>query len=279
MDAPIIGSDIDNAQFGMGPPAPAADAAPPPTVQPPGPPTNGISPNYHRTVAGIESAGGTQYGNGGGMYQFIPSTAATLGYTQDQIRAMTPEQQTALNDRFTTQNTQALTKAGVPVNDVSAYVAHQQGVGGAKGLFTADPNARAADIVGAQNAQGNKPFFYAKDGTPLTVAQTLARFSAKVGQPYAPPGAAQPPQQEATVKGRLQQWISSYQVPQAASQQPAQQMSSEDREELEQRRQAEEQAPHQAQQVAPISGVVRQGGKVYFQRYGGLYDTAGKKVG
>lgn len=253
----------------------------------PGEPS-GLSDNYHRAVAQIESSGGTQYGNGGGMYQFIPSTAKTLGYTQDQIRAMTPEQQTALNEKFTTQNTALLVKAGLPVNDTTAYLAHQQGAGGAVKLLQADPNVQAASVVGVDAAKGNKPFFYNADGSPKTVAQTLDKFQHYVtsagasgsvpagvasSQPNAPKADAQPK----TIGERMKAWVAAQAQPTPAApvdpakpQKPA--AAADDPQQVAQQFQVS--AP-----TSPLSGIVRSGGKVYFQRYGRTYDTSGNPVG
>lgn len=276
------------------PPAPAAPA------QPAAPIAEGLSPNYNRTVAQIESSGGASYGNGGGAYQFIPSTAKTLGYTQEQIRAMTPEQQDALNTKFTAGNTAALTKAGVPVNDFTAYVAHQQGGGGAAKLLTADPKASAVSVVGVDNANGNKSFFYNKDGSPKTVGDTLDAFRTRVataakaagGNPDAimsassGAGAAKPK----TVGEKIKGWLAAQSTGDVADVAPPgapaklgtapAKPAEEPNDPSGGTMTAEQQAAHGiAAAPGTVSGVVRKGGQVYFQRYGKLFDAHGNLVG
>jgi hypothetical protein len=290
-DQPITATDTPQAAVAPALPAPV-DVAPAPVVASAAPAQqsdflqggtmpgaaapSGLSDNYHRAIGQIESSGGAAYGNGGGIYQFIPSTAKALGVTQDQIRAMTPEQQTALAERFTAQNTAALSKAGLPVNDTTAYLAHQQGPAGAVKLLQADPNAPAASVVGEAAAQGNKPFFYNADGSPKTVAQTLDTFRQKVtaaggaGAPVAMAGRQAPtsaePSKPMTTGERMKAWLAQQPVPSQPAQQP----------------EKEEEPQHVAQLFGvgqPVSSVIHSGGKVFFQRYGRVFDTNGNQVG
>lgn len=290
----MIGENFDQGAFGSAispndtpeaPPAvtPAPKEATPPVVASASPPlTSGLSPNYNDIVGQIESSGGTRVGNGGGKYQFMPATAKQYGGTDD-----------AAMGRLTSANVKALSGAGIPINDVTAYVAHQQGAGGAGKLLTAAPDAIAADVVGTKNAQGNKPFFYAKDGTPLTVAQSIDVFNQRVRgagskaqavTASAAPGAAPEvktaeAEQPKTVKERLRAWVNEYVTPNNGQQQTAQAAPESD-DDARERLKADEQAPVATVPLgAPTSGVVRSGGKVLFQRYGRTFDAHGNLVG
>lgn len=279
---------------------PADDAAKP-VAAPAAPPVGvgGLSPTYNATVGQLESSGGKSYGNGGGIYQFMPGTAKAYGYTQDQIRGMSPEDQGKLNDRLTADNVKVLTARGVPVNDFSAYVAHQQGAGGAAKLFKADPNASAVDTVGKAAANGNKPFFYNEDGTPKTVAQSLDAFGQRVTKAGgAAPSNGQPAHvaqtnkaddtPQPTVRERIAAWISGRNDTAnatAVAEEPtkpedAKPAKPEDEDDLQAR--AQEAAGPQIAPYQPApshSGVVNKGGKVYFTRYGRTFDASGNMVG
>lgn len=297
--APVFGADVaqpSQESLAAPPPKerlnvasiPSEPAAPAETA----PAASGLSPHYNRAVAQIESSGGTQIGNGGGIYQFIPSTAKSLGYTQEQIRAMTPEQQDALNTKFTTQNTAPLAKAGIPVNDFTAYVAHQQGGGGAAKLLTADPNKSAVSIVGEDAANGNKPFFFNKDGSPKTVGQTLDAFRTHVanatkaagGDPGPILSASNAATKPQTVGDKIKGWLAAQSgtaaVPGVPAKPAAKVAAEEPNDPSGGTLTAEQQA---AQGVAKtpgtVSGIVRKGGQVYFQRYGKLFDAHGNLVG
>ncbi len=48
-------------------------------------------------------------------------------------------------------------KAGLAMAPVDTYMAHQQGISGARSLAKADPNARAVDVLGFDEVKGNMP--------------------------------------------------------------------------------------------------------------------------
>ena len=236
----------------------------------------------------IESSGGKSYGNGGGIYQFMPGTAEGYGYTQDQVRAMSPEDQGKLNDRFTADNAKVLQARGVPVTDLSAYVAHQQGAGGAAKLFKADPDASAVDIVGKKNALGNKPFYFNDDGTPKTVSQALDTYRDRVTKAGGTVTATNAPVQtnkpadapQPTLKQRISAWIDQQNV-KPGTQEAAKPGAAPEDEDALQARAAEAAGPQIAgyKPIGPAAGVVNHGGKLYYTRYGRTFDAAGKLVG
>jgi len=73
------------------------------------------------------------------------------------------------------------TSLGRPAAPGEVYLAHFLGIGGAKQMLTAAPSQIAADVAPTA-AQANGTMFYAKDGTPYTVAQFLQRVQGKVKQ-------------------------------------------------------------------------------------------------
>jgi hypothetical protein len=284
------GAGLDDSGAAPAPDSVAsAPAAPAPQAAAPAPPANpldGLSPGYFNTVGQLESSGGTQVGNGGGKYQFMPGTAAQYGGSgEDAMR------------RFTADNVNVLRKAGLPINDTTAYIAHQQGAGGASKLLHASPDAIAADVVGAKAAQGNKPFFYAKDGTPLTVAQSLDFFNSRVasaggkGSVRPTPGAAPAvasgsvpagataQAQPTTIKDRIAAWMKDRNARDEG--QPAPQKAAPEDEDALRARLKDSELPAVATVPlgSPVSGVVRVHGQTLFQRYGKLFDAKGNLVG
>lgn len=75
-----------------------------------------------------------------GKYQFIPSTmnfyADKLGMTDEEAR--TPQGQERMFEAFTMDNVRGLEQSGIPVNTVTTYLAHQQGLGGARQIVAGD---------------------------------------------------------------------------------------------------------------------------------------------
>jgi hypothetical protein len=88
---------------------------------------------------------------------------------------------------FIKENSAILSKAKIPVDATSVYAAHFLGAGGARTLFTSDPNKKAADIL-PKAAASNDFIFYEKTGNsvdkskPRTVKQVIDVLFQKVGQ-------------------------------------------------------------------------------------------------
>jgi hypothetical protein len=174
------------------PPAPIVIAGQ--SIMPNLPP--GVSPNYLPAMQRIESGGSknpwtatTPGSSASGAFQMIDSTwnANKPAGAPARAKDATPEQQTQANDKFMAGNAQALTAAGLPVNDTNMYVAHNLGGAGATALLHADPNADARTTVGAAAANNNPTFF---KGRP-TVATVLQRYGAEMNkEPSKTPTAA-----------------------------------------------------------------------------------------
>ncbi len=146
-------------------------------------PQRGVSPDYLIKTARIESGNepdpwkaGAQGTSASGAFQFIKSTWDANKPPGAPARAAdaTPQQQTEAANNLTNKNIAALTKAGVPVNDTTAYVAHNLGAAGAVKFISAPDDAKARDVVGAEAANNNPLFF---KGNP-TVAEVKARYQA-----------------------------------------------------------------------------------------------------
>lgn len=161
----------------------------------------GVSPTYVANMQRIESGNerdpwkaGAKGSSASGAFQFINGTWKQYkpDGAPDRAGDATPQQQAEAMARFTADNVKALRGAGVPVTDVSVYMAHNVGAGPAATLLKADPGADARSIVG-EKAAANNPLFF--KGRP-TVATVLARYQAEMNGslddtgPKPQPGAA-----------------------------------------------------------------------------------------
>ena len=144
---------------------------------------SGFNPN---AKAGTSSAKG--------LYQFVSGTwndmVKKYGKNYPILKEKGPEDANAsaiAGALFIKENSAVLSKAKIPVDATSIYAAHFLGAGGAKTLFTADPNKKAADIM-PDAAAANDFIFYEKTGKkvdkskPRTVKQVIDVLFEKVGQ-------------------------------------------------------------------------------------------------
>jgi hypothetical protein len=129
----------------------------------------GIPNGYLGRTAQIESGGNPNAQNpnssAGGLFQFIDSTASQYGLTNrtDPVAA------SAAAARLAADNAAQLRSAlGREPTAGELYLAHQQGSGGAVKLLS-NPNARAADLVGAEAVRLN-------GGDPNMTAQQFANL-------------------------------------------------------------------------------------------------------
>jgi hypothetical protein len=177
--------------------------------------------DYAKIVSKLESGGRPNAQNpnssASGLFQFINKTFEGLipylkslpqfaGLTTEQIRAQKNNVavQKAAFDEFTRQNDAILTKHGVALNNVSRYMAHVLGPGGATKLLSANPNARAADVLGGRVAELNPTLIGGR-----TVAETIAAFQQKVSGAAATVGASDIAEEnsalreQATIRGEI----------------------------------------------------------------------------
>jgi hypothetical protein len=115
----------------------------------------GLDPRAGLAIAQIESGLNPNAKNpnssASGLFQFITSTANQYGLTDP----MNPYQNADAAARLYADNTASLRKVlGREPTVGEAYLAHQQGAGGAAKLL-ANPNARAVDVVGADAVRLN----------------------------------------------------------------------------------------------------------------------------
>lgn len=120
-----------------------------------------ISQGYIDQLAKIESSDKPLAENPNssakGRFQFIDATAKQYGL--DQYQFGTPEYEVAeINavKAFTQDNYNALEKElGRPPTNGELYLAHQQGVGGAKKILTSSPESLAVDVLGRDEVLNN----------------------------------------------------------------------------------------------------------------------------
>ncbi len=126
--------------------------------------------NYAATTPGSSA---------GGAYQFIKSTWEQFkpAGAPDKPQDASPQQQDAAFLNLTKSNGDTLGKAGVSPTPLNLAIAHQQGAGGAIALAKAPDDAKALDFVDRKAAANNAPFFWDKEGKPLTVAESKAKFA------------------------------------------------------------------------------------------------------
>ncbi len=129
-------------------------------------------PGFMTRMAQIESSGNPDARNpsgAAGLYQFMPGTAAQYGLANPYDPGASAQAAASL----TLDNAATLGRAlGRDPTQGELYLAHQQGAGGASKLL-ANPDARAADLVGAKAVTAN-------GGSPDdTAAQFAGRWTSK----------------------------------------------------------------------------------------------------
>lgn len=103
---------------------------------------SGPGEDYYKTVSNIESGGKynayNEKSGATGTYQFLKSTAEPYlkkyNATWEDFKKNPLIQEKVMRD-FTNQNMRTLKKLGLPVNNFTLWVAHNQGIGGVKGIF------------------------------------------------------------------------------------------------------------------------------------------------
>ncbi|MEN6387171.1 MAG: transglycosylase SLT domain-containing protein [Phycisphaerales bacterium] len=112
-----------------------------------------------------------------GLYQFIDSTAKQYGITAPFGTPEYTQQEQQAVMRFTEDNRNALRQfLGREPTQGELYLAHQQGVGGAKRILS-NPDARAVDLVGEQAINLNA-------GNPnMTAEQFAQQWTGKFDEP------------------------------------------------------------------------------------------------
>lgn len=83
---------------------------------------------------------------------------------------------------FTAGNKNDLAQSGIQATAGNTYLAHFLGIGGARKLLSADPNASAADVVGMKAAKANRTIFFHPNGRPKTVREVAQWATDKTGK-------------------------------------------------------------------------------------------------
>jgi hypothetical protein len=144
---------------------------------------HGLDPMTVLTIVAIESdfdpAATNTKSSAAGLFQFIDSTWIAAGGEKFPGRGgignghaagASIDDQIDIGCKFTVKNIKALTtKLGSVPSRTAIYMAHQQGLGGAGKILSADPNASIESMIGVDAARNN-----ALGG--LTVGQTVAKF-------------------------------------------------------------------------------------------------------
>ena len=144
----------------------------------------GFDPLGLLTIVSIESSFNPTICNrttsAAGLFQFIDSTWAACGGAtfpgrggvgNGQAAGAPVDVQVAIGCKFEADlAAQLKAKLGRDPGLVGVYMAHQQGLGGALKILSADPNAAIESIIGAAAARNN-------GFGGLTVAQTISKFN------------------------------------------------------------------------------------------------------
>jgi hypothetical protein len=156
-----------------------------------------LDPDYYQRIAKVESNGNPLAVNkstgASGLYQWMPATAKQYGITDP----FNKDQNEAGIKRFTADNLSQLSRSidRAPTS-AEAYLAHQQGAGGAAKLLN-NPDAKAVDIVGkdAVILNGGSPDMSAADFAkmvenkysatdPNAMGNSAAGFANRALEPY-----------------------------------------------------------------------------------------------
>jgi outer membrane biosynthesis protein TonB len=159
--------------------------------------TVGIDKSLMYAMAKQESAfdpsAGAKTSSAKGLYQFIKGTwnqmVKTYGSKYPVLNKgpEDPEANAVAGALFIKENSNYLSKAGIPIDATSIYAAHFLGPAGAKKLFTADPTKDASEIL-PDAAKANDFIFYDKTNgkpdknKPRTAKQVIDVLFEKVGQ-------------------------------------------------------------------------------------------------
>jgi hypothetical protein len=154
---------------------------------------NGISPDYLRAIAMIESNGGrslsSALSSAKGPFQFTSGTAARMGLANP----MDFGQSADAAARLAKENKGGLERLlGRPVTDAELYLAHQQGSGGAHALL-GNPDRLARDLLGPAAVANNIPKGSGYSADTITAKQFADIWLQKYAQAGGGGGGATPP--------------------------------------------------------------------------------------
>ena len=145
--------------------------------------TNNIPEGYYSRIAQIESGGDpTAVSPTGatGLYQFTRGTGEQYGLVGEGFdRRTDPKASQAAVEAFTADNAAALQRAGIQPTEAMLYLAHQQGVGGARAIISAAANGTDVPPNIRRNMDLN-------GGAGLSPAEFLAKWENKYNATTSP---------------------------------------------------------------------------------------------
>ena len=143
-------------------------------------------------IIGAESSGVANAKNprstATGAGQFIDSTWVSIlsrnrpdlvkGKSRQQILEMRkdPKLSGQMTEAYANENAEGLKKAGLPVTEGTVYLSHFAGLGGARSLLRANPNASAESVLGSKAANDNPSIIKGK-----TVGEVIRWADNKMG--------------------------------------------------------------------------------------------------
>jgi soluble lytic murein transglycosylase-like protein len=122
-----------------------------------------------------------------GLYQFLDSTwnsmVAKYGSKFPELGKgpFHPEAGAIAGALYIKENSKILKQAGIPINGTTIYASHFLGPGGAKTLFSANPDTNAVKLMPAA-AKSNPWIFMNKDGSAKTAEEVQNTLFEKVGK-------------------------------------------------------------------------------------------------
>lgn len=133
----------------------------------------GLDPSYVATTLAMESAGGRNLGSRGNPGQFDQGTANEIGMPD---AATDPNASVVGTGALAAKRAPELAnRIGRAPTPAETYLAHQQGTGGAAALLNADPDTKAADLLGLGVVKANLPPAL-QDQAPTMPAQAFANY-------------------------------------------------------------------------------------------------------
>jgi hypothetical protein len=155
-----------------------------------------IGDAYAQSNAQIEGTGKNPMSSAQGLHQFIDSTfVGTAKKVFPELASKSPAEilalrgtkladgtpiESALEQRFRTDNIASLTRAGIQPTPGNTYLAHFLGAGGARNVLSADPNTPVSQLLNPDAIAANKSVLEGKTAGDIA-AWAANKFSGQPG--------------------------------------------------------------------------------------------------